>query len=128
METTLEEVKVNTVIIGTTLLYPHPSPHRTHFSVSSWGFWGLSKEEGTSPSFSPVCYAINGYRLDLQTFPALFGLYRMGFLPKDVKIVGYARTKMDEAEYHKRITSYIKTDDQEALDQFKALMESVPRT
>ena len=43
----------------------------------------------------------------------------MGFLPKDVKIVGYARTKMDEAEYHKRITSYIKTDEEEALSQFK---------
>ena len=32
----------------------------------------------------------------------------MGYLPKGVHIVGYARTKMDEAEYHKRATSYIK--------------------
>ena len=32
---------------------------------------------------------------EVQTYPALFGLYRMGFLPKGVKIVGYARTKMD---------------------------------
>ena len=58
-----------------------------------------------------------------QTYPALFGLYRMGFLPKGVKIVGYARTKMDAAEYHKRITSYIKNvDDDEGkakLDEFK---------
>ncbi|KAH9853422.1 glucose-6-P dehydrogenase [Lenzites betulinus] len=46
-----------------------------------------------------------------KTYPALFGLYRMGFLPRDVKIVGYARTKMDDAEYHKRITSYIKVAD-----------------
>lgn len=47
----------------------------------------------------------------------------MGFLPKDVKIVGYARTKMDNAEYHKRITSYIKNVDddesKEKLEQFK---------
>lgn len=47
----------------------------------------------------------------------------MGFLPKDVKIVGYARTKMDAAEYHKRITSYIKTNDdpevQAKLEEFK---------
>ena len=35
----------------------------------------------------------------------------MGFLPRDVKIVGYARTKMDTAEYHKRITSYLKVAD-----------------
>lgn len=31
-----------------------------------------------------------------QTFPALFGLYNNGFLPKGIRVVGYARTKMDE--------------------------------
>ncbi|GJE84026.1 glucose-6-P dehydrogenase [Phanerochaete sordida] len=60
-----------------------------------------------------------------KTYPALFGLYRMGFLPTGVKIVGYARTKMDNAEYHKRITSYIKNvddDDGKAkLEEFKQL-------
>jgi len=61
-----------------------------------------------------------------KTFPALFGLFRQGFLPRDVKIVGYARTKMDNAEYHKRVTSYLKNpnDDPEivkAIEQFKAL-------
>ncbi|KAI0751961.1 glucose-6-P dehydrogenase [Irpex lacteus] len=60
-----------------------------------------------------------------KTYPALFGLYRGGFLPKGVKIVGYARTKMDTAEYHKRITSYIKdaNDDQakSQLEEFKEL-------
>lgn len=59
-----------------------------------------------------------------QTYPALFGLYKSGFLPKDVEVVGYARTKMDKAEYHKRITSYIKNieSDTEAatkLEEFK---------
>ncbi|SCZ88368.1 BZ3500_MvSof-1268-A1-R1_Chr10-2g02934 [Microbotryum saponariae] len=44
-----------------------------------------------------------------QTFPALFGLYNNGFLPKGIRIVGYARTKMDEEEYHKRVVQYIKT-------------------
>lgn len=49
----------------------------------------------------------------------------MGFLPKDVKIVGYARTKMDEAEYHKRITSYLKVADADEdghakIKEFKA--------
>ena len=58
-----------------------------------------------------------------QTYPALFGLYRMGFLPRDVKIVGYARTKMDTAEYHKRITSYLKVadDDDDADDGFETV-------
>lgn len=35
--------------------------------------------------------------------------YRNQFLPKDIKIVGYARTKMDHEEYLKRVKSYIKT-------------------
>ncbi|CAK5275611.1 unnamed protein product [Mycena citricolor] len=61
-----------------------------------------------------------------KTFPALFGLYRVGFLPRDVKIVGYARTKMDDAEYHKRLSSYFKNpnDDPEitkAAQEFKDL-------
>ncbi|PCH41210.1 glucose-6-phosphate 1-dehydrogenase [Wolfiporia cocos MD-104 SS10] len=61
-----------------------------------------------------------------KTYPALFGLYRMGFLPKGVQIVGYARTKMDDAEYHKRITSYIKNPDNDPeisakLEEFKKL-------
>ncbi|KAH9936944.1 glucose-6-P dehydrogenase [Amylocystis lapponica] len=61
-----------------------------------------------------------------KTYPALFGLYRNGFLPREVKIVGYARTKMDDTEYLKRITSYIKVpaDDDTAatkLEEFKKL-------
>ncbi|EIN10632.1 glucose-6-phosphate 1-dehydrogenase [Punctularia strigosozonata HHB-11173 SS5] len=59
-----------------------------------------------------------------KTYPALFGLYQRGFLPTDVHIVGYARTKMDEAEYHKRTTSYIKNpnNDEEItakIEEFK---------
>ncbi|KAJ5119032.1 hypothetical protein N7526_010669 [Penicillium atrosanguineum] len=56
-----------------------------------------------------------------KTFPALFGLFRNKFLPKDIKIVGYARTKMDHEEYLKRVRSYIKVptkEIEEQLDQF----------
>ncbi|CAL1700578.1 unnamed protein product [Somion occarium] len=91
---------------------------------------------GTIPSMETAHHALKentvivvlGASGDLakkKTYPALFGLYSMGFLPKDIKIVGYARTKMDDAEYHKRITSYIKTNDdpqtQAKLEEFKAL-------
>ena len=60
----------------------------------------------------------------LQTFPALFGLFRDKFLHDGVKIVGYARTKMDEEEFHKRATSYIKNPDQNVelsskIEEFK---------
>ena len=43
--------------------------------------------------------------------------YRNKFLPKDIKIVGYARTKMDHPEYLKRVKSYIKTPTKEVEDQ-----------
>lgn len=59
-----------------------------------------------------------------KTYPALFGLYRNGFLPENVHIVGYARTKMEQKDYLKRVTQYIKIkeeDDQAKLDEFKKL-------
>lgn len=45
--------------------------------------------------------------------------YRNQFLPKDVKIVGYARTKMDHDEYIRRIKSYIKTPTKETEQQLE---------
>lgn len=56
-----------------------------------------------------------------KTFPALFGLFRNNFFPENAKIVGYARTKMDEKEFHERVKSNIKTPTPEyekALKEF----------
>ncbi|EGE08291.1 glucose-6-phosphate 1-dehydrogenase [Trichophyton equinum CBS 127.97] len=58
-----------------------------------------------------------------KTFPALFGLYRNKFLPKDIKIVGYARTKMDHDEYVRRIRSYIKVPTKELEEQLNGFCE-----
>jgi glucose-6-phosphate 1-dehydrogenase len=47
--------------------------------------------------------------------------YRNKFLPTGVKIIGYARTKMDRAEFLRRVKSYIKTptkDMENQLDEF----------
>ncbi|PFH61897.1 hypothetical protein XA68_15913 [Ophiocordyceps unilateralis] len=54
-----------------------------------------------------------------KTFPALFGLYRNQFLPKGVKIVGYARTQMDHAEYIRRVKSHMKTPTKEIEHQLE---------
>jgi len=59
---------------------------------------------------SNTCIVVLGASGDLakkKTFPALFGLYVNGFLPEGMHIIGYARTKMDEEEYHKRISEHI---------------------
>jgi glucose-6-phosphate 1-dehydrogenase len=45
--------------------------------------------------------------------------YRNQFLPKDIKIVGYARTKMDKEEFLKRVKSYIKTPTKEMEQQLQ---------
>ena len=52
-----------------------------------------------------------------KTFPALFGLFRNRFLPKGIKIIGYARTKMDHEEYLKRVKSNIKTPTKDMEEQ-----------
>ncbi|KAJ7179121.1 glucose-6-P dehydrogenase [Mycena filopes] len=49
-----------------------------------------------------VVFGASGDLAKKKTFPALFGLFRQGFLPTDVKIVGYARTKMEKADFHSR--------------------------
>ncbi|KAF7548255.1 hypothetical protein G7046_g8741 [Stylonectria norvegica] len=58
-----------------------------------------------------------------KTYPALFGLYRNQFLPKDVRIVGYARTKMDHEEHVKRIRSNMKTPTKESETQLDEFVE-----
>lgn len=54
-----------------------------------------------------------------KTFPALFGLFRNRFLPKGIKIVGYARTKMEHEEFLKRVKSNIKTSTRDMEDQLQ---------
>lgn len=54
----------------------------------------------------------------------------MGYLPRDVHIVGYARTKMDGPEFHKRETSYIKNPNsdpeiEKKIEEFKAFSSYV---
>ncbi|KAI9784754.1 MAG: Glucose-6-phosphate 1-dehydrogenase [Geoglossum umbratile] len=58
-----------------------------------------------------------------KTFPALFGLHRNKFLPRDIKIIGYARTKMDHEEYLRRVKSYIKTPTREMEEQLEEFLK-----
>ncbi|KAK7208614.1 glucose-6-phosphate 1-dehydrogenase-like protein [Myxozyma melibiosi] len=80
-------------------------------------------ESGAPPLPSDSVIVVLGASGDLakkKTYPALFGLFRYGLMPQGIKIVGYARTKMDDAEYKKRISSYIKVPD----DEVKAKLET----
>ncbi|WVQ77689.1 glucose-6-phosphate dehydrogenase [Cryptococcus sp. DSM 104548] len=59
-----------------------------------------------------------------KTFPALFALFAQGLLPQNTHIVGYARTKMDEPEFHKREVQYIKGDESK-IKEFQELSSYV---
>lgn len=76
-----------------------------------------------------IVFGASGDLAKKKTFPALFALYRKDYLPRDVHIVGYARTKMNTEEYDRRITSYIKRDNDPnfdtKLEEFKNLSSYV---
>eukprot|EP00246_Nothoceros_aenigmaticus_P008106 TRINITY_DN225_c0_g3_i1.p1 TRINITY_DN225_c0_g3~~TRINITY_DN225_c0_g3_i1.p1 ORF type:complete len:543 (+),score=92.64 TRINITY_DN225_c0_g3_i1:262-1890(+) len=82
---------------------------------------------------SPLTVVVLGASGDLakkKTFPALFNLYRQGFLPvKQVKIVGYARSKLSDDELRGRLRGYLKVDQvdptkepSKVLEQFLGLV------
>ncbi|ORX63079.1 glucose-6-P dehydrogenase [Hesseltinella vesiculosa] len=55
-----------------------------------------------------------------KTYPALFGLFKNGFLPSNAHIIGYARSKMTHDQYIERITQYIKLKS----DQDRAMLQA----
>ena len=46
----------------------------------------------------------------LQTFPSLFQLYKEGLLPKQTKIIGYARSDMDEEKFMSQVAGGLKDE------------------
>ncbi|KAI8091466.1 glucose-6-phosphate dehydrogenase [Gilbertella persicaria] len=60
-----------------------------------------------------VVFGASGDLAKKKTFPALYALYKNGFLPEKTQIIGYARTKMDKKEFHERIEPNLKGEDKE---------------
>ncbi|XP_052190192.1 glucose-6-phosphate 1-dehydrogenase 6, cytoplasmic-like isoform X2 [Diospyros lotus] len=57
---------------------------------------------------SIVVLGASGDLAKKKTFPALFNLYRQGFLnPEEVRIFGYARTKISDDELRDRLRGYL---------------------
>ena len=69
------------------------------------------KESGSAPETGCLSIVVLGASGDLakkKTFPALFNLYRQGFLnPDEVHIFGYARTKLSDEELRDRIRGWV---------------------
>ncbi|CAB08746.2 glucose-6-phosphate 1-dehydrogenase Zwf1 [Schizosaccharomyces pombe] len=71
-----------------------------------------------------VVFGASGDLSKKKTFPALFSLFSEGRLPKDIRIVGYARSKIEHEDFLDRITQNIKIDEEdsqakEKLEEFK---------
>ncbi|KAI4350564.1 hypothetical protein L6164_005011 [Bauhinia variegata] len=67
---------------------------------------------------SIVVLGASGDLAKKKTFPALFHLYRQGFLPPDeVHIFGYARSKISDDDLRNRIQSYLVNDKGSSTEQ-----------
>jgi glucose-6-phosphate 1-dehydrogenase len=58
-----------------------------------------------------------------KTYPALFGLYKFGFLPPSTAIIGYARTEMTNQEFREKISSTLKAQNEKQELQKKDFLE-----
>ncbi|KAK9691563.1 hypothetical protein RND81_09G204600 [Saponaria officinalis] len=71
----------------------------------------VKRDSETEPESGSLSISVLGASGDLakkKTFPALFNLYRQGFLPPtEVRIFGYARSKMTDDELKNRIRGYL---------------------
>ncbi|CAO3703613.1 unnamed protein product [Rhizopus stolonifer] len=82
----------------------------------------ILREQITKTLGESVTIIVLGASGDLakkKTFPALFGLFCHGYLPKQTQIIGYARTEMSHPDYLDRITHYIKPHSE--LEAFKKI-------
>lgn len=91
----------------------------------------FSRDHENVPETGCLSIIVLGASGDLakkKTFPALFNLYRQGFLPSDeVHIFGYARTKLSDDELRDRIRGYLShgKDNSEDLSKFLQLIKYV---
>ncbi|RKP34400.1 putative ZWF1-glucose-6-phosphate dehydrogenase [Dimargaris cristalligena] len=88
-----------------------------------------SRSENPGKDAASTVIVVIGASGDLakkKTYPALFGLFRNGFLPDRVHIIGYARSKLDKEAFRARITSEkLKDAPKEQLAQFLDICDYV---
>ena len=64
-----------------------------------------------------VIFGASGDLAKKKTFPALFGLFREGYLDPSTKIIGYARSKLTNQELYDKIKPYLKKPHGEKDDE-----------
>ncbi|CAL8465488.1 g5024 [Coccomyxa elongata] len=74
---------------------------------------------------SVVVLGASGDLAKKKTFPALFTLFKKGFLPKDLRIIGYARSKLTDQDLKEKVKGYLKGTDAE-VNEFLSRMSYIP--
>ncbi|CCD25710.1 glucose-6-phosphate dehydrogenase NDAI_0F03920 [Naumovozyma dairenensis CBS 421] len=72
-----------------------------------------------------VVFGASGDLAKKKTFPALFGLYREGYLDPSTKIIGYARSKLTIAELTERIQPHLKKTNEQSDLKIKEFFKMV---
>lgn len=109
-------------------------PSKSSESLSSSRLNSTNATE--SGCLSVVVLGASGDLAKKKTFPALFNLYRQGFLPpEDVYILGYARTQLSNDGLRDRIREHLKPakadstkDPTEVVSDFLKLVSYVAGT
>ncbi|GMF56588.1 unnamed protein product [[Candida] boidinii] len=72
----------------------------------------MASEKSTPIEFKEntavVVFGASGDLSKKKTFPALFGLFREGYLSETTKIFGYARSKLSNEDFRERLRGYFK--------------------
>jgi len=87
-----------------------------------------------------VVFGASGHLAKTKTFPALFELYKQNYLPDNMLVFGYGRSKLSDQEMRKRVGQKFSTDPQSEeflqsctyqqgsygeVDDFKVLQERI---
>lgn len=65
-----------------------------------------------------VIFGASGDLAKRKTYPALFGLFRQGYLGDRFAVIGYARTDMALDEFHDRLRPFLQKFDVDGIDDF----------
>ncbi|KAF9584474.1 Glucose-6-phosphate 1-dehydrogenase [Lunasporangiospora selenospora] len=81
----------------------------------------ISAQGDAKHLYTIVVLGASGDLAKKKTFPALFGLFKNRYLSRNTRIIGYARTKMDQTSFEGHVSKFIKVkneEDKAALSRF----------
>ncbi|QSL64305.1 hypothetical protein MERGE_001604 [Pneumocystis wakefieldiae] len=75
----------------------------------------LDIEAESKENITFIVLGASGDLANKKILPALFNLYQNNLISRKIHIIGYARTKMNNQEFHSRFSSYIKITSKDEL-------------